>query len=266
MIFRNRQHPARPAARIIDGYHDALSADAVLVAREKQVGHEMDDVARREVFAGILVQGFVELPDQLLEDRSHGRVIDLVGVEVHVLEALQHLEEEPRLVELGDGVVEIELFEDFAHVRAEAGDVVPQVRGQVGRIGQELFEIVAGGVVKGEAGGLAKLGVGVFELLVGELVLGFEDLLLGRGQDAVEPPQDRKRQDHVLILAAFERVADEVGDTPDEADDFAMVQSISSSAAGTGPSSRGISGRPSSCFPRGAIRRSPSSGRTAACR
>ena len=96
----------------------------------------------------------------------------------------------------------------------------------MGRIGQELFEIVAGGTVKGETGGLAELGVEVLELFVLELALGFEDFRLGRGQDAIKPPQDRERKDHVLVFAALERVADEVGDTPDETDDFAMVQGL----------------------------------------
>src|SRR5207247_1005969 len=45
-----------------------------------------------------------------------------------------------------------------------------------------------------------------------------------RRKDAVEPAQYREWQDHVLILASFEGVADEVGDTPEEAHDLAMVQ------------------------------------------
>jgi len=84
-------------------------------------------------------------------------------MEVDVLEALQHLEEKSRLVKLGDGVVEIELLEDFSHIGAEAGDVIAEVRGHVGGVGQELVEIITRSVVKGEARGLAELGVKVFE-------------------------------------------------------------------------------------------------------
>jgi hypothetical protein len=61
----------------------------------------MHDVARREVLAGVLVEGLVELPDELLEDRAHREVVDRLGVEVDAPEALHHREEEPHLVELG---------------------------------------------------------------------------------------------------------------------------------------------------------------------
>src|SRR5881397_1318076 len=53
---------------------------------------KVDDVTRREVLARVLVQRLVELADQLLEDRAHGRVVDRVGMQVHGLEALEHLE------------------------------------------------------------------------------------------------------------------------------------------------------------------------------
>ena len=166
VLLGDHQHAARAAARVVDGADRRLLARiAVLVAGEHQIDHQVHDVARREVLAGVLVQRLVELPDQLLEDRAHRRVVDLVRVQVDVLEALQHLEEQPRLVELADGVVEVELLQHLAHVRAEAGDVVAQVGGEVRRVGEELLEVVAGGVVEGEAGDLAELRVEVLELL-----------------------------------------------------------------------------------------------------
>jgi hypothetical protein len=149
-------------------------------------------------------------------------------VQVDVLEALEHLEEEPGLVELADGVVEVELLQHLAHVRAEAGDVVPEVGGDVRRVGEELLEVVAGGVVEGEARDLPELRVEVLELLALQLGLLAEDLLLGVGEYAIETAQDRERQDDVLVLAALEGVADEVCDTPKEADDFAMVHCVRS--------------------------------------
>ena len=84
--------------------------------------------SRREVLAGVLVQRLVELADELLEDGAHRRVVDGVGVEVDLGVAEAHdLEEQARLVELRDGVVEVELLEHLAHVGAEPGDVVAQV-------------------------------------------------------------------------------------------------------------------------------------------
>ena len=56
-----------------------------------------------------------------------------------------------------------------------------------------------------------------------QLSLPREHLLLRVGQHAVESAQDGQRQDNVLVLAALERVADQVGDAPEEADDLAVV-------------------------------------------
>jgi hypothetical protein len=81
------------------------------------------------VLPGVLVQRLVELPDQLLEDRPHHGVRDHVRVEVHLAEPLHHLEEQPGVVQLRDRVVEVELLQHLPHVRAEALDVVPEVRG-----------------------------------------------------------------------------------------------------------------------------------------
>ena len=88
----------------------------------------MHDISRREVLARIFVQRFVELPDQLLEDRAHRGVVDPIRVQLDVLETLQHLEEKSRLVELADGIIEIEFLQYLAHVRTEACDIITQVR------------------------------------------------------------------------------------------------------------------------------------------
>ena len=201
-----------------------FGADRGLVAGQHQVDHQVDDVARREVLAGVLVQRLVELADQLLEDRPHRRVVDLVGVQVDVLEALEHLEEQARLVELADGVVEVELLQHLAHVRAEAGDVVAQVGGEVRRVGEELLEVVARRVVEGEARTpCGAAGRGSRASCPCSSACRSEHLLLGRRQHAVEAAQDGERQDHVLVLAALEGVADQVRDAPEEADDLAMV-------------------------------------------
>ena len=171
VLLGDHQHAAGAAAGVVDGADRLLGADLLLVAGEHQVHHQVHHVARREVLARVLVQRLVELPDQLLEDRAHRGVVDPVRVQVDVLEALEHLEQQPRLVELADRVVEVELLQHLAHVRAEAGDVVAQVRRQVRRVGEELLEVVAGGVVEGEARRLPELRVEVLELLALELGL-----------------------------------------------------------------------------------------------
>ena len=128
-----------------------------LVAGQHQIDHEMDNVPGREVFARVLVQRLVELADELLEDRAHREVVDLVRMKVHlrVAEPLQDLEEQSRFVQFRDRVVEVELLQHLAHVGAEAGDVGAQVLREIGRIGEELLEVVRGRVVERETGGAA---------------------------------------------------------------------------------------------------------------
>ena len=94
VLLGDHQHAAGSAAGVVDRADRPLATDAFFVTGEHQIHHQMHDVARREVLAGILVQRLVELPDQLLEDRAHRRVVDLVRVQVHVLETLEHLEQE----------------------------------------------------------------------------------------------------------------------------------------------------------------------------
>ena len=173
---------------------------------------------------GFSFQRLVELPDELLEDGAHGEVVDRVRVEIHlrIAEPLHHLEQETRLIELGDGVVEVELLQHLAHVGAEPGDVVAQVLRDVGGVGQQLGEVVAGGVVEGESGGGLKQPLGVLDLV---LVPGLDlhHLQLAGGQHAVEPAQHSERQNHVLVLPALEGVANQVRHAPDEADDLAVI-------------------------------------------
>ena len=224
VLLGDGEHAARAAARVVDAEHDPFRAQPFLVAGQQQVDHQMDDVAGGEVLAGVLVQRLVELADELLEDRAHRGVVDRVGVEVHlrIAEPLHDLEQQARLVELRDGVVEIELLQHLAHVGAEPGDVVAQVLRDVRGVGEQLLEVVARRVVEGEAGGAPKLRVEVVDLarVPG---LDLQDVPLVGGQHAVEPAQHGERQDDVLVLASLEGVADQVRHPPDEADDLAVV-------------------------------------------
>ena len=145
------------------------------------------------------------------------------GMEVHASEPLQHLKEEPRLFEPADGVVEVEPLQHFAHVIAEARDVVPQVGGHVRGIRQESLEIVLGGIVEREPRRTAELSVQVFEPPAFQFGLPLKYVLPGGSQDAIEPSQHGQRQNDILVLATLERVAYQVGDTPYEADYLAMV-------------------------------------------
>ena len=179
------------------------------------------------MLAGVLVEGPVELPDQLLEDRPHGGVVDHVGMEVERAEPFHHLVQQLGLVELADGVIEVEPLDDLPHLIAEPDDVVAQVRGQLRRVGEEAFEVVPGGVVEGESRGLLQLRVHVLQAQPLQLGLPREHLLLRRREHAVEPPEDGQGEDHVLVLPPLEAVANQVRDIPDEADDLRMDHGFS---------------------------------------
>jgi len=65
-------------------------------------------------------------------------------------------------------------------------DVVPEVRGKMRCVSEELLEVVARRVVESEARGFSELGVEILQLaLQGSLLL--EDFRLRRGEDTVEP-------------------------------------------------------------------------------
>ena len=105
-------------------------------------------------FEGVLVERLVELADQLLEDRAHRGVVDPLRMQVDVLEALHHLEQQAGLVELADGVVEVEALEHLAHVLAETGEVVAEVRSEKAEEHRAQYSEI---VDKAQAVTLAKL-------------------------------------------------------------------------------------------------------------
>ena len=224
VLLGDGEHAAGAAARVADGPHHAFRPQPFFVPGQQQVHHEMDDIAGGEVLPGILVQRLVELPDELFEDRAHRRVVDIVRVETHfrIPELLDDEEQEARLVELGDRVVKVELLQHLAHVGTEPRDVVAQVLRNVGSVGQQLLEVVARRVVEGEPGGAPQLRVEILDLAT-QAGLDLEHLRLGGSQHGVEPAQHGQRQDHVLIFAALEGVADQVRHAPEEADDLAVI-------------------------------------------
>jgi hypothetical protein len=65
--FGDRQHFAGAAAGVADGTDDAFAPNPLFVARQHEIHHQVDDVAGCEVLARVLVEGLVELADQLLE-------------------------------------------------------------------------------------------------------------------------------------------------------------------------------------------------------
>ena len=107
------------------------------------------------MLTGVFVQRFVELADQLFEDRAHHRVRHAIRMKIDILKALQHLEEESCFAQPLNRVVEVELLQYVAHILAEPGDVVAQIGCEIGRVCEQLLEIVSRGVVEREPGCLS---------------------------------------------------------------------------------------------------------------
>ena len=81
---------------VVDGLGDVVAVKHVRVGLNEQVGHEVHDVAAREVGAGVLVVGLGEALDEVLEDVAHVHGADLVGrhVRLRLAEVADHLVEQ----------------------------------------------------------------------------------------------------------------------------------------------------------------------------
>ena len=215
VLFRNRQHAARPGRRIVDRAHDARLGQDLVILSEDEIDHEANDLARGEVFASRLVRDFGELADQLLEHEAHLRVVDAVRVEIDAREPLRHEIEQVRLGEPVDLHRELEALEDVADVLREAAHVVAQMRADVVLIAHEPAEVERRDIVEAEAR-LApdeRIRVHPRFLLVLELL---ERRRLGRPKNAIEPSQDSERQNDLAVVRLLVVAPQQVGDRPYE--------------------------------------------------
>ena len=73
-LFCDRQHPTGTAGAVVDQIGAGLDIGGH--RHEDEARHELHDVARREVLAGLLVVLLVEAPDELFEDRAHPVVVE----------------------------------------------------------------------------------------------------------------------------------------------------------------------------------------------
>ncbi len=97
-LLGQRQHPARPRRRIVDGPDDPAARQRLVVG-PAQIDDQADHLARREVLAGRLVRDLGEAPDQVLEQVAHLQVRDRVGMEVDLGEPIEDLPEETAVVQ-----------------------------------------------------------------------------------------------------------------------------------------------------------------------
>ena len=153
VVLRLRQHAASPAGGIEQLADRAGGGEQPVVLDEQDAHHQPDDLARREVVARGLVGQLVEAPDEVLEYEPHLLVRHRVRVQVDVAELGDDEVEDVRLAHPLDLVLELEGFEDVAHIPREAVDVADEVPLDVVGITLELFEVERGAVVEALPGG-----------------------------------------------------------------------------------------------------------------
>ena len=218
MLLRFRQHAAGAAGGVVDFDDLAFLVNEIIVGEEK-VDHELDDLARREVIARLLVCLLVEPTDEVLEDVAHRDVGDGVRVQINCSDLLDDFKEAVGLLQLLNLVGEIELLDDLPRARGEAGDEFREVGRELVRVAEELVEGEVAGFVESQFvlpvdHLLDGRGV-IFALGLQLLVLG-DDLILGLSQDAIQPAQHRERDHHSAILRRPVRATQEIGDVPDD--------------------------------------------------
>lgn len=148
VLLRFSEHAAGAASRVEQFAHSPRSREQFVIVDEQQIDHQPDDLARGEVIAGGLVGQFVEAPDEVLEDQPHLDVVYFVGVEIDITELGDDKVENVGLVHLLDFVVELEEFEDAAHVRGETFNVARQVLVEAVGIALEFLERERGVIVE----------------------------------------------------------------------------------------------------------------------
>jgi hypothetical protein len=158
-----------------------------------------------------------ETADQLLVEVAHLEVRDGVGVQVDLGELRHHEVEQVRALHPRDLRVEAELVDHVARGRREAGDVRPEVAGDVGRVVQHAAEVERARVVDpSDTGDRLEYRLDVVDDALQRRVPR-EHFRLRRLEHAVQPAQDDERQDHPPVLGLLVDAAELVGDRPDEA-------------------------------------------------
>ena len=96
--------------------------------------------------------GFVghlrESTEQFLKDLSHRVVIYLIGMQIDFGELIAEAEQSVTFVEPFNKPIEIEVFDDVAHVLTESVEVVLEVEMDIVRVGFQSREVVPGGIVE----------------------------------------------------------------------------------------------------------------------
>lgn len=211
--------------------------DLVLDRVERQVRHELDDIARCPVLTGLLIVLLVESTNEFLEDCSHSVIVesrqlddfllcilvDRVGTEVDVRggELVDDRPEDVCVHHCPDLVAELELVEDLLDVRRESVEIRLEVGLQclllptAGEVLQQKRRRVAECLSRCVAEG----GPLVVDLRSIQLFLHFQHGRFCLLEHHVEATDDCHRKDDVTIFSSYINIPKAiVSDSPDETD------------------------------------------------
>ena len=139
MVQGGHEHPAGPRGGVIDRA-DRLGVLGEFLgglARDEQVHHQADDLARRVVLTGGLVAHLGELPQQLLEDVAHRLVAHHGWAEVEIGEVRDNGIQDPGAIEPLKLGVEVVGLHHGIRLGGELADVGAQVVREVLVVAQQ---------------------------------------------------------------------------------------------------------------------------------
>ncbi len=122
-----------------------MAAGKVFLRREKEIDHELDDLARSEVFSRLLIGLFRADPDEFLEDIPHLHGVHTVWRKVNfrISERLDNEIEQILLGHVGDLFAELEPLHDGTDVGRKPVDVAVEIRREVVWVVKEAVEPTA---------------------------------------------------------------------------------------------------------------------------
>ena len=174
------------------------------------------------MLAGGLVGKLGEFADEFLEDGTHLRVADGVGMQVDAGELLGDEIEQAGLGEAVDLGVEVEGVENVSDGGRERLHVGTQVLTDVILIAHEFLEIKRRCVEEKLAGLAKQERLGIQPRFLPDGQFG-EYRRLGGFEHAVQPAQHGERQDHLAVRGLLVVATQQVGDGPEESGQIAFA-------------------------------------------
>ena len=217
-LCQTTQHLTGAHGHVVDGSRDALVLQLLFVVANKQVGHEVDDIAGGEVGSGLLVVTLGELAHQFLEDVTHVHTRHLVGTKVGLrrTELLYNEIEHVIVGHLLELTVEVHTLDDVYHVLREVVEVRLKVGLDILGVIQESLECEGRKVIELLLGGRLQESLLHDDTILLELGIGLKNILLGRSECVVETLDNAHWEYDVAILMWLINPYQLIGDCPNK--------------------------------------------------